>query len=174
MPSLGLRRAIRHLSAASRRTETSGSRRSLRLPQPEFPILPDRTGHQLFPHGPLPAPGTEPHLAPPRRHPLLHQQPASRTLPQIHSDKTAGITDPTKFIDVSVTDEAADADEDTDLDSDEDSAVDSDSETEAQTETETEAHLDSTTTWDPPIPKPTPRRNRHDSLCCPFMSEAAG
>jgi hypothetical protein len=124
----------------------------------EKKILPDCTGHQLFPHEPRPAPGTEPHLAPPRRHTLLHQQPASAHLPQIHSDKAAGISDPTKFIDVSVTDEAADADEDTDLDSDENSAVDSDSEIEAQTEIETEAYLDSTTTWDPPIPEPDPKK----------------
>jgi len=75
-----------------------------------------------------------------------------RTLPQIHSEKAAGITDPSKFIDVSVANEAADTDidEDTDLDSDTDSETeaDSDSETEVDPEAdaETQAHLDSTTT----------------------------
>jgi len=59
-----------------------------------------------------------------------------RTLPQIQSDKAAGIIDPTKFINVSVSDEDADTDtntdEDTDLDSDEDSDVDSDSDSAPQ------------------------------------------
>jgi hypothetical protein len=75
-----------------------------------------------------------------------------RTLPQIDADKAAGITDPTKSIDVSVADEDADIDEDTDLDSD------SDSESEPETEMETEGHLDSTTTWDPSIPEPDPKK----------------
>ena len=87
-----------------------------------------------------------------------------RTLPQIQSDKAAGIIDPTKFINVSVSDEDADTDtdidtdtdEDTDLDSDEDSDVDSDSET--PTEKEMETRLHSINTWDPSIPEPDPKK----------------
>ncbi len=95
-----------------------------------------------------------------------------RTLPQIQSDKAAGIIDPTKFIDVSVADEDPDSDEDSDLDSDEDSDLDSDedadtdSETEVVTETatktvtatETGKHLGSTNTWDSSIPEPDPKK----------------
>src|SRR6267143_2986497 len=85
-----------------------------------------------------------------------------RTLPQIQSDKAAGVIDPTKFINVSVSDEDADTDtntntdEDTDLDSDEDSDVDSDSET--PTEKETGTRLHSINTWDPSIPEPDPKK----------------
>ncbi len=87
-----------------------------------------------------------------------------RTLPQIQSDKAAGIIDPTKFIDVSVADEDPDSDEDSDLDSDED--ADTDSETEVVTETatktvtatETGKHLGSTNTWDSSIPEPDPKK----------------
>jgi hypothetical protein len=89
-----------------------------------------------------------------------------RTLPQIQSDKAAGIIDSTKFIDVSVADDDADtdSDEDSDLDSDED--ADTDSETEVVTETatktatatETGTHLNSTNTWDPSIPEPDPKK----------------
>jgi hypothetical protein len=85
-----------------------------------------------------------------------------RTLPQIQSDKAAGIIDPTKFINVSVSDEDADTDtntdEDTDLDSDEDSDVDSGSDSETPTEKETETRLDSINTWDPSIPEPDPKK----------------
>jgi len=83
-----------------------------------------------------------------------------RTLPQIHSDKAAGITDPTKFINVSVADEAADTDtdEDSDLDPDEDSDVDSGTDSETPTEKETETRLDSINTWDPSIPEPDPKK----------------
>jgi len=97
-----------------------------------------------------------------------------RTLPQIQSDKAAGVIDPTKFINVSVSDEDADTDsdedaetdtdEDSDLDSDED--ADTDSETEVVTETATKTatateigtHLGSTNTWDPSIPEPDPKK----------------
>jgi len=83
-----------------------------------------------------------------------------RTLPQIQSDKAAGIIDPTKFINAFVSDEDADTDtntdEDTDLDSDEDSDVDSDSET--PTENEMETRLHSINTWDPSIPEPDPKK----------------
>jgi len=90
------------------------------------------------------------------------------TLPQIQSDKAAGIIDPTKFINAFVSDEDADTDtntntntntntgEDTDLDSDEDSDVDSDSET--PTENEMETRLHSINTWDPSIPEPDPKK----------------
>ncbi len=89
-----------------------------------------------------------------------------RTLPQIQSDKAAGIIDPTKFINAFVSDEDADTDtntntdtntdEDTDLDSDEDSDVDSDSET--RTEKEMETRLHSINTWDHSIPEPDPKK----------------
>ena len=82
------------------------------------------------------------------------------TLPQIQSDKAAGIIDPTKFINAFVSDEDADTDtntdEDTDLDSDEDSDVDSDSET--PTEKEMETRLHSINTLDPSIPEPDPKK----------------
>ena len=76
------------------------------------------------------------------------------------------ITDPSKFIDVSVADEAADTDidEDTDLDSDRDSETEADSDSDSETEVdpeaeaETQAHLDSTTTWDPSIPESDPKK----------------
>jgi hypothetical protein len=87
-----------------------------------------------------------------------------RTLPQIQSDKAAGIIDPTKFINVFVSDEDADTDtntdEDTDLDSDEDSDVDSDSDSDSETPTEKEmeTRLHSINTWDPSIPEPDPKK----------------
>jgi len=85
-----------------------------------------------------------------------------RTLPQIQSDKAAGIIDPTKLINVSVSDEDADTDtntdEDTDLDSDEDSDVDSDSDSETPTAKEMETRLHSINTWDPSIPEPDPKK----------------
>ena len=87
-----------------------------------------------------------------------------RTLPQIQSDKAAGIIDPTKLINVSVSDEDADTDtntdEDTDLDSDEDSDVDSDSDSDSETPTEKEmeTRLHSINTWDPSIPEPDPKK----------------
>ena len=87
-----------------------------------------------------------------------------RTLPQIDPDKDAGIIDPTKPIDVSVADEAADpdedSDEDSDLDPDEDAVTDSETEigTETDTATATVTRLDSTNTWDPSIPEPDPKK----------------
>jgi hypothetical protein len=89
-----------------------------------------------------------------------------RTLPQIQSDKAAGIIDSTKFIDVSAADEDADTDSDEDSDLDPDEDADTDSETEVVTETatktvtatETGTHLGSTNTWDPSIPEPDPKK----------------
>jgi hypothetical protein len=40
---------------------------TLLLPQPQFPMLPNRSGHQRFRQEPRPAAGSEPHLPPPRR-----------------------------------------------------------------------------------------------------------
>jgi hypothetical protein len=77
-----------------------------------------------------------------------------RTLPQIDSDRAAGIIDPSKPkpISVSLSDGHADTGttKDSDVDPHEGAVVDSNPDSETAIETEAEAHLDTTNTGDPP------------------------
>src|ERR1700687_4929345 len=69
MPCPGSGPALWSLSAPSRRAATRASRRSFPAPDHKVPVFSNCTGHQLFPHEPLPASGTKPHLPPPKPRP---------------------------------------------------------------------------------------------------------